>query len=817
MQISFPFSASETRLRAAMAPNHKHENPARAFGAPGIEPRWTHSAKEGIGTAYHSSCHVWFTLSHGILNEIYYPTVDQPNTRDVQLLITDGESFCHEEKRDLRHEVDYPERNCLLYRLTNSDPAGRYRIVKHVLADPHRSVVLMHVRLEVADENLRRKLKMYALLAPHLLRGGSDNSAWVCEFAGRRLFHVAREDVHLSFGCEPDFTRRSVGYAGASDGWRDLVDNLRMDWEFRAAERGNIALTAELDSSREEWTLGIALGRSAQSSATKLLQSLVDPFEQHREGYVRQWRRTEIGEQYDISAHTGDEGGTYRLSRCVLLAHEDKLFQGAIIASLSIPWGEIKGDDEIGGYHLVWTRDLVQSATALLATGQSATPLRALIWLACIQKADGDFPQNSWIDGRAYWSGVQLDEIASPILLAWRLQREGRLSTFDPWNMIAKASRYLLLQGPVTGQERWEEQSGYSPSTLAVVIAALVCGAEFARRRGEDGAAELILAYADWLAAHLEDWTVTSRGELVPGKPRHYVRITPSDPKSIDPHPDVDALEIQLANGAGRHPARNVVGGDFLHLVRLGIRDADDPLVLDSLEVIDRVLRRQLPQGPCWRRYNHDAYGQKDDGSAFDGTGVGRSWPILTGERGHYELAAGRDPLAHINALERMANSGGMLAEQLWDDDDSPGGSFRRGDPIGSANPLCWSHAEYLSLVRSRGDGVVFDRVEPAYQRYVAQPVPSGHEIWSFRHQTRHIPRKKTLRLLTEAPAIVRWSSDAWRNVHDSQTRLSGLPNLFFVDLPTETLPAAAVIEFTFRWPEAEKWEGQNFRVFLGR
>ncbi len=183
----------------------------------------------------------------------------------------------------------------------------------------------------------------------------------------------------------------------------------------------------------------------------------------------------------------------YRLSRCVLLAHEDKLFQGAMIASLSIPWGETKGDDELGGYHLVWTRDLVQSATALLATGQSATPLRALIWLACIQKADGDFPQNSWIDGRAYWSGVQLDEIASPILLAWRLRREDRLPTFDPWHMIAKAARYLLLQGPVTGQERWEEQSGYSPSTLAVVIAALVCAAEFARSRGEDETAEIIL------------------------------------------------------------------------------------------------------------------------------------------------------------------------------------------------------------------------------------------------------------------------------------------------------------------------------------
>src|SRR4029450_606807 len=176
-----------------MATNESKNSPRRAFGAPGIEPRWTHSAKERIGTAYHTSCHVWFTLSHGILNEIYYPTVDQPNTRDVQLLITDGESFCHEEKRDLRHEIEYPERNCLLYRLTNSDPAGRYRIIKHVLADPHRSVVLMSVRLDVVDEALRGKLKLYALLAPHLLRSGADNSGWVCEFAGRRLFHVTRE------------------------------------------------------------------------------------------------------------------------------------------------------------------------------------------------------------------------------------------------------------------------------------------------------------------------------------------------------------------------------------------------------------------------------------------------------------------------------------------------------------------------------------------------------------------------------------------------------------------------------------------------
>src|SRR2546425_2365168 len=318
-----------------------------APGAPGGPSRWTHSTKEGLGTAYHTSCTLWFTLSHGIVDEIYHPTIDQPNTRDFQLLVTDGESFCHEEKRDLTHEIAYPERHCLLYRLTNTAPDGRYRIVKDICTDPHRPVLIVRARIEVLDDSLRGKLRVFALLAPHLVRGGAENSAWACEFAGRRLFHAARENTHLSFGCTPDFTRRSVGFVGASDGWQDVMADFRMDWECRAAERGNIALMAELDPSREEWTLGVAFGASSQSSATTLLQSLAEPFERHRDGYVRQWRRTEISDAFDFSAHTGDDGGMYRLSRCILLAHEDKLFQGAMIASLSIPWGETKGDDEL--------------------------------------------------------------------------------------------------------------------------------------------------------------------------------------------------------------------------------------------------------------------------------------------------------------------------------------------------------------------------------------------------------------------------------------------------------------------------------------
>src|SRR5258706_3554175 len=323
-----------------------------------------------------------------------------------------------------------------------------------------------------------------------------------------------------------------------------------MDWEFRTAEEGNIALIGEIDPpTGGESPIAIAWGGSYQSTAAKLLQSLAEPFESHRKGFVRQWQRAVVNPKFDFSDDTSDGGGMYRLSRCVLLAHEAKLFQGALVASLSIPWGETKTDNDRGGYHLVWTRDLVQSATALLATGQTGTPLRALIWLAALQRADGTFPQNSWLNGAAYWPGLQLDEIAAPILLAWRLYKQGAsIGLFDPRVMVLRAAAYLILQGPVTGQDRWEENAGYSPSTLATVIAGLVCVAECGKELGNAKLADFILAYADWLAAHIEEWTVTTQGELVDGFPRHYVRINPADPGAPDPHADPHTTTIQCAN-----------------------------------------------------------------------------------------------------------------------------------------------------------------------------------------------------------------------------------------------------------------------------
>ncbi len=370
-----------------------------------------------------------------------------------------------------------------------------------------------------------------------------------------------------------------------------------------------------------------------------------------------------------------------------------------------------------------------------------------------------------------------------------------------------------MLHGPVTGQERWEENSGYSPSTLAAVIAALVCAAEFARQHADEKTVVFLLDYADWLSTHVEEWTVTNRGELVPGKPRHYIRINPADPNQPNVFSDPDTATVCIANGGGAHPARNIVSGDFLDLVRLGVRDPKDPLIVDSIAVIDQVLKRDLPQGPCWRRYNHDGYGQKDDGGPFDGTGTGNCWPLLTGERGHYELAAGRDPMPFILTMENFANEGGMLPEQVWDAEDLPEAHMKRGAPTGAAMPLCWAHAEYLTLVRSRKNGVGFDCITPVQERYASTKTTGQIEMWTFAHQPPRIKKGRALRLITEAPAAIRWTFDNWKTVNDSESTDTGL-GCWFVNVPAGNLATGAKIIFTFRW--GEKWEGRDYVVEVG-
>jgi glucoamylase len=514
------------------------------------------------------------------------------------------------------------------YHCTNSDPAGHYAIVKEIIADPHLDCVLQHTRL-TGDESFLAKLRLYALCAPHLEVGGWGNNGYVAQVAGRTVLIAEKKGTWLALAATVPFSRVSCGYVGRSDGWTDLAGNFQMDWEFDHAPDGNIALTGELDlTGTREFTLGLAFGNSQHHAVSTLFQSLSTPFAEHHKRYAEQWARSSTC-ILSLEKAAGDGGNLYRTSFNLLRAHEDKSYPGAFIASLAIPWGEAAGDADQGGYHLVWTRDMVNSANAMLAAGDRATPLRALIYLDVSQQEKGGFAQNFWIDGEPYWRGVQLDEVAFPILLAWRLRCDKALQDFDPYPMVLRAAAYLVRHGPVTPQERWEEVSGYSPSTVASNIAALICAACFARERGDEPTAKYLEQYADFLECHVESWTVTTEGTLLPGVARHYIRILPESADNPHPEEDPNRGNLTIANlqpGAQNvFPAKEVVDAGFLELVRHGVRKPGDPLIVDSLKVVDAVLKVETPFGPCWHRYNHDGYGQRDDGGPFKGWGRGVS------------------------------------------------------------------------------------------------------------------------------------------------------------------------------------------------
>jgi glucoamylase len=767
-----------------------------------------------VGTAYSASSRVWFTLSHGILNEIYYPTIDCPQVRDAQLLITDGETFLHEERRSLRSRTDTLDPTCLGYWTISEDPEGRYRLIKEVFADPHVSCVLLRVHLE-ADAQWRERLHVYLLVAPHLGGGGADNSAHRVQAAGHDLLVAGKENTYLAVGADTGLRRGSCGFAGTSDGWQDLHDNYRMDWEFDRAEGGNVAMMGEIRVPEDgRFTVGLAFGDGQHAAITTLVQSLTVPAESSRERFQEQWHRV-CCRIRPLDEASGDGGRLYRISHKLLLAHEDKTFAGAFIASASIPWGEAKGDEDLGGYHLVWTRDMVQMATALLACDDLVTPRRALVYLACSQRPDGGFPQNFWLDGRPNWRGIQLDEVAFPILLAWRLWQHQALQELDPYPLVRAAATYLIRQGPVTQQDRWEESSGYSPATLAVTIAALICAADFARDRGEPEVAQFFEEHADFLEAHLEQWTVTTAGSLLPDVPRHYLRIHPvpfNDPRASE-DPNAGVLDIPNLPPDAPHlfPARDVVDAGFLELVRYGVRRAGDPLIEDSLRVVDAVLKVDTPLGPCWRRYNHDGYGQRADGKAFLGWGQGRAWPLLTGERAHYERAAGRDPRPLIAALEALASGVGMLPEQVWDEADLPSGRMRLGHPTGSAMPLMWAHAEYIKLLRSVADGQTFDLIPPVAERYQNGRGRQDLEVWKPRRHAQTMRPGMTLRVQAGAPFVLRWSADEWQTTTDTEATTLSI-GASFMDLVTTPAQTGA-LRFTFLWTAESRWEGQDYEV----
>jgi glucoamylase len=784
-----------------------------AFGAPGCEPRWTGGDKDGIGTAWSTGGRIWFTIRRGILTEVYYPTIDRPQLRDMEFLFADGNSLFLEEKRDLDPAITRLEPS-QGYKVTSHDRDRKVSLTKEIIVEPNRPCVLLHTTLDGNPAALK-SLKTYVLCAPHLEGEGAGNNAFIVEVSGRELLVAEKKNRWLAVGASCGFSRLSCGYVGNSDGYTDLASHHKMEFEFDEARNGNVALTGELNlSGAREFTVGVAFGESLPNVVSTLFQSLGVPYKERRQVFISQWQKAVNGRK-PLEKASGDKGHLFAASYNLLLTHEDKLYQGAFVASLTIPWGGARNDQAgKGGYHLVWTRDMVESAMGLLAAGNTAAPLRALIYLAARQEEDGGFPQNFWVNGEAFRNGMQLDEIAFPVLLAWRLRKLQLLEQFDPFVMVKRAVAFLLHRGPVTGEERWEEASGYSPSTLAAVIAAFICAAAFARVEEQEDTASFLESYADFLRAHLEEWTVTTNGSLVPGLPRHFVRMNPARPGEAADVGQVDRAMLSIANqppgSPSSYPARDIVDAGFLQLVRYGIIAADDPLIVDSLRVVDATLKIGTPHGPSWHRYNHDGYGQQPDGRPFVNWGRGRAWPLLTGERGHYELAAAHDARPFLRAMEQFSNGTGLLPEQVWDQDDLPDAHMLRGGPTGSANPLLWAHSEYLRLLRSNHDRKVFDLIPEVAERYRDKQPATPIEFWQPIHPVRRARRDHILRICAPASFRLHWAragDPVWRDADSRPTGIGGE----YVDLkPADFDPR---IEFTLFWKDRGAWEGRNFQV----
>ena len=754
--------------------------------------------------------------------------MDQACTRDLGLIVTDGKEFFSEERVDAEHRVEHPVEGVPLYRLVNTCRQGRYRIEKTVFAHPHQDAVLQVTRFTALKGGLD-DYHLYALLAPHLGNRGAGNSAWLGTHRGVSMLFARRGSQALALACSAPWVAGSVGFVGKSDGWQDLSQHKQLTWEYDRAEDGNVALTGEVDlrACGGVFALAVGFGPDAAEAGHRALASLMDDPDAIQAWYVRgwqDWQKTLIAPE-----PAGGRGGRdlYRISTAVVRTHDAQSIPGAFIASLSTPWGDSRGDEAkakgTGGYHLVWPRDLVETAGGLLAAGAKAEARRVLDYLRATQMADGHWPQNMWVSSAQFWSGIQLGETAFPILLLELLHRDKALPSQDLarfWPMVRRAVSYIVRSGPSTQQDRWEDQKGYTPFTLAAVIAALLIAAELADNQNEADVGRYLRETADAWNAAIESWLYVTGTDLARhvGVEGYYVRSIPPD-LDEESTPRIGRVSLKGPPPTNEGiPITEIVSVDALALVRFGLRSADDPRIVNTVKVIDAVLKVETPRGPAWRRYNGDAYGELPDGSPYvmggEG-GIGRAWPLLTGERAHYELAAGRrdEAIRLLHAMESLAGDGGMIPEQVWDTDDIPERGLFRGRPSGSAMPLAWAHAEYVKLRRSLADGRAFDTPPQTVQRYLVEKVVSARVIWRFDHQRTAIAPGDVLRVEVLAPAVVHWGRDGWKKTREVRTRDTGL-GVHVADLDTAGLPRrGGRIEFTFYWPEAGHWEGKDFTV----
>jgi glucoamylase len=683
-----------------------------APGAPGQEHTWAPGDKDGFGTSLTTSSKVWYTLNNGALTEVFYPRIDTPSIRDTQLVVSDGKTFADREDEDTVQRVQLADPRSLTYRQVNTAKSGKYRITKTYVTDPARNALLVSVRF---DSLTGEKYDVYVLHDPALNMTGDDDTGTSTP-AGALL--SSDGVVGSALVTSPPLDRTSSGYLGVSDGWTDLRDDFRMDWTYEATDPGNVVqlgrtrLTGQLGGQR--MTLAIGFGSSAGVARDTAIAALDTGYPTASAQYAAGWHAY-LDSLSARPASVARWATEYDLSAMVLAASEDKTYRGGFVAAPNRPWAWANVLQFLPVYHAVWSRDLYQIATGLLAAGDSAAANRALDYLFTVQqRPDGSFPQNSRLSGEEVFGGLQLDEVAFPIVLAWQL---GRYSAAD-WDHVRRSADFIVANGPRTPQERWENIGGFSPATIAAEIAGLICAADIAVANGRADLAATYRATADTFQSNVNTQTLTTNGPYDP-KP-YYLRITDNGDA------DTGAL-IQIADGGPLIDQRLVVDPSFLELVRLGVKRAHDPNILNTNQVVDTKLAYDTPNGRFWHRSSFDGYGEKRDGSQWEpvptgsGITVGRGWPLLSGERGEWALVAGQAAQGFLDTMARAADNQSLLmAEQVWDDQPPSGTAprFTPGEPTFSATPLAWTHAQFLRLARSIDAGIPVETPQNVACRY---------------------------------------------------------------------------------------------------
>ncbi len=702
---------------------------------------WAPSNNTILGTAANTTSNVWFTGYNGIVSTVFYPSADTPNTTSLEFLVGDnGHTWVNEEQADTTAHTQLADKHSLAWQTVNIAKNKTYQIKKTIYTDPTRDSLIQQVTFTALQGTLADYL-LYVYYNPTLHNKGDKNSSSTRNYNGRTVListgTSGNQASALAASIPYQAGMTSSGFFQLNDGLTDLKGSTRcgsdkcpdytMNYTYSSATQGNTVQTGLLDLSNNgaintssatsiTFNLVLAFGLtnhdvSATNNAERTLTATLNDTSDMLHTYISQWNKFDnslnqppaVGHTPAIQQARQQE---YYLAANVLKAAQDKQ-TGAFVAGLGNPWGESKGDDDTGGYHLVWQRDMYEFASALLVAGDKADPQRAVQWaFDKQQQPDGHFPQNSDVSGEPYWTGIQMDEQAYPIMLAWKL---GITDSTNYTKHIKPAADFIVAHGPVTGQERWEENGGYSPATIAAEISGLICAADIARMNGDTASQKRYTDTADFYQSNVVKWTYTTTGSH--GNGHYFIRIGSTGNAN-------DGASITIGNGGGTHDERDIVDTSFTELVRQGTFPANSPYITSSLAVVDATIQQTINGNHYWFRYNYDGYGEHNDGSDYDGSGTGRLWPIFSGERGLYTVAAGGDADPYLTAMMAAANSSGMIPEQVWDN-QAPSGDTP-GTPTKSMNPLNWAMGEYITLLFSTAQHKIVDVVPITYDRYVA-------------------------------------------------------------------------------------------------